>query len=50
MKDILNIEWVQRHTTKYTLNDYTSSYKSRLMQLNLIPLVYLFELHDISNH
>ena len=47
MKDILNIERVQRCATKHILNDYTSSYKSRLMQLNLLPLMYLFELHDI---
>ena len=47
MKDILNIERVQRRATKYILNDYTSSYKTRLIQLNLLPLMYLFELHDI---
>ena len=47
MKDILNTERVQRRATKHVLNDYTSSYKTRLMQLNLLPLMYLFELHDI---
>ena len=31
MKDILNIERVQRRGTKYILNDYTSSYKTRLI-------------------
>ena len=46
MRDILNIERVQR-ATKYILNDYTSSYKTRLILLNLLPLMYLFELHDI---
>ena len=47
MKDILNIERVQRRATKYILNDYTSSYKTRLIKLKLLPLMYLFELHDI---
>ena len=47
MRDILNIERVQRRATKYILNDYTSSYKTRLILLNLLPLMYLFELHDI---
>ena len=47
MKDILKIERVQRRATKHMLNDYTNSYKTRLMQLNLLPLMYLFELHDI---
>ena len=28
-------------------NDYTSFYKTRLILLNLLPLMYLFELHDI---
>ena len=31
MKDILNIERVQCRATKHILNDYTSSYKTRLM-------------------
>ena len=47
MKDILNIEQVQHRATKHILNDYISSYKTCLMQLNLLPLMYLFELHDI---
>ena len=47
MKDILNIERVQRRATKHILNDYTSSHKTCLIQLNLLPLMYFFELHDI---
>ena len=47
MKDILNIERVQRRATKYILNDYTSCYKTRLIKLKLLPLMYLFELQDI---
>ena len=44
MKDILTIERVQRRATKYILNDYTSCYKTRLLKLNLLPLMYMFEL------
>ena len=49
MKYILNIERVQCCATncKHILNDYTSSYKTHLMQLKLLPVMYLFELHDI---
>lgn len=47
MRDILNFEQIQRRATKFILNDYTSSYKSRLTKLKLFPLMYLFELQDI---
>ena len=47
MKDILIVERVQRHATKYILNDYNSCYKTRLTKLRLLPLMYLFELQDI---
>ena len=36
---------MQRRATKFILNDYISSYKSRLQQLNLLPLIY--ELNDL---
>ena len=48
LKDSLNIERVQRRATKYMLGDYTSNYKTRLLKLKLLPLMYLFELQDIS--
>ena len=47
IKDILNIERVQRRATKFILNDYDSDYKSRLLQLKLLPQMYFFELQDI---
>ena len=49
MKDILTIERVQRRATKYILNDFifTSCYKTRLLKLNLLPLMYMFELQDL---
>ena len=47
MKDILTIERVQRRATKYILNDFTSCCKTRLLKLNLLPLMYVFELQDM---
>ena len=47
LKDIENIERIQRRATKFILRDYTSSYKTRLLKLKLLPLMYLFELQDI---
>ena len=38
MKDILLLERAERRATKYILNYYYSSYKSRLMKLKLLPL------------
>ena len=46
IKDILLLERIQRRATKYILNDYESSYKSRL--LHLLPLMYMFELNDLN--
>ena len=48
IKDILFLERVQRRATKYILNDYTSSYKSRLTKLNLLPLMCIYELQDLT--
>ena len=47
IKDIIVLERVQRRATKFVLNDYQSSYRSRLLTLNLLPLMYLFEIYDI---
>ena len=47
IKDIQIIERIQRRSTKHILNDYTSSYRTRLLKLKLLPLMYLFELQDI---
>ena len=40
-------EKLQRRATKYILSDYISNYKSRLIQLGILPLMYIFELADI---
>ena len=47
IKDILSLERIQRRATKYILNDYVSDYKSRLVSLELLPLMMWYELMDI---
>ena len=47
IKDILNLERIQRRASKYILGDYTSDHKTRLIKLNLLPLMYIYELLDI---
>ena len=48
LKDINNIERIQPWATKSILHDYVlSGYKSRLIKLKLLSLMYLFELQDI---
>ena len=41
------LERIQRQAIKWILNDYQSSYRSRLMSLHLLPLMYIYELNDI---
>jgi len=42
------IEQIQRCATKYfVLNDYTCNYKTCLIKLRILPLMYLFELYKI---
>ena len=47
IKDIIILERVQRRSTKYILNDFSSNYKCRLSRLNLLPLMYMFNYYDI---
>ena len=49
VKDILCLESVQRRATRYILNDYSrhTSYKSRLINIKLLPLMYWLELQDV---
>uniref|UniRef100_A0A1X7TJF3 Reverse transcriptase domain-containing protein n=1 Tax=Amphimedon queenslandica TaxID=400682 RepID=A0A1X7TJF3_AMPQE len=47
IKDILALEQFQRRATKYILNDYSSSYYSRLVALRILPLMYRLELVDV---
>ena len=47
IQDFTKIEILQHRATKYILNDFSTDYKSRLIQLKLLPLMYSFELVDI---
>ena len=46
---ILNINMlqrIQRQATKWILNDYQSLYRSRLITLHLLSLMYVYEMND----
>ena len=47
LKDIKILEQIQRRATKFILNNYIISYKCRLIQLNLLPLMYQYELNNL---
>ena len=47
VKDICFLEKIQRRGTKYILNDFNSDYKTRLISLHLLSLMYTYELLDI---
>ena len=47
LKDIANLERIQRRATKYILSDSTTNYKDRLIALNLLPLMLWFDLQDL---
>ena len=47
LKDIRQLEQLQHHATKYILNDYSSNYKSRLLELKILPLMYVLDICDI---
>ena len=49
IKNIQRFEGIQRRATKFILDDYTSDYKQRLLQLNLLPLMMQLEINDILN-
>ena len=45
--DIRTLESIQRRATKFVLNDFHSSYRHRLTELHLLPLMLIFEINDI---
>ena len=45
--DIRTLESIQRRATKFILNDFHSSYRHRLTELHLLPLMMIFEINDI---
>jgi len=57
LKDIESLERVWRRATKFILSDYSSDYRTRLMKIGVLPLMYVYEIADIlfllnpsSNH
>ncbi len=47
VKDFLAIEKIQRRATKYILGNYVDEYKTRLISLNMLPLMYWLDLQDL---
>ncbi len=41
------VQPLQRRATKYVLNDYVSDHKSRLIKLQILPLMYILDLNDV---
>ena len=47
IKDIINLERIQRRATRYLLSNNQIDYKSRLTSLHLLPLMHWLELQDV---
>ena len=47
IKDITSLENIQRRSSKYIPNNYTMDYKQRLITLDILPLMYHYELQDL---
>ena len=43
----MHFERIQYRVTKYILNNYDTYYKPRLLELRLLPVMYIFEIQDI---
>ena len=46
LKDIRQLEQLQHRATNYISNDYSSNYKSRLLELKILPLMYVLDICD----
>ena len=46
LNDINSLERIQHCAPKYILNDYTNDYKYRLINLNILLLIYKYELAE----
>ena len=47
IKDIVSLKRIQRRASKYITNDFSTNYRDRLIAIQLLPLMYRFELLDI---
>ena len=48
IKDIHSLECIQRRASKFILHNFSADYKSRLIELNMFPLMYI--LARITGH
>ena len=46
IKHINTLEKIQRRATKFILNDFHSTYKSCLVNLKMLPLMYIYEINN----
>ena len=47
IKDTVILEKIQKQATKFILSDYVSDYKTPLLKLDLLPLMYILDFYDI---
>ena len=47
IKDTITLEKIQRQATKFILKDYDTDYRTRLLKLDLLPLMYTLDFYDI---
>ena len=47
IRNTLTLEKVQRQAIKFILNDYESNYITRLLKLDLLPLMYILDFYVI---
>ena len=48
IEDIRSLEKIQRRATKFVLQSFSSDFKTRLIKLNILPLMYWLEDQDIT--
>jgi len=47
LKDIELLQGVQWQATKFILSDYSLDYRTRLIKIGILPLLYVYEIADI---
>ena len=47
LRDAQTLERVQRSASKYILHDFTSDYKTTLVNMQLLPLMFWLQLQDL---
>ena len=49
LQNIATLEQLQRRSTKFILSDYQSDYKSHLIKLNMLPLMYYYDIRSVGH-